>query len=396
MERYSASRISAVVLSLGWVLIAIVGAPQTLEQDYALGWEVWLLLAFATLGPLVTTNVLWFGRCTGSALARDARRQPAAVRGRRLRARAPLRADDAPAGARRDPDRRRNPARAAAATGSGVRVRSDPWQTRISCRSTGGTTSSSGSATPSRRPSGTSTRSASTASPTPGRRQVSAIAPPTCSSRARSGSCSRAACAATARSSGSRRTHGDAAKDVALQVPDVPPRTGRPSSAARTGVAEPQLAGGRARARRAGDDRDLRRERAHLRQPRRLRRPVSARLRLALAERAPRQRRRPDRDRPRRRQRRAREDERVGRVLRARLRDDEHRPLRRRPDPDRVLGADEQGDGGRRGQDQVPDQRAGRGQAQEPDRRVPRVQRGPGRPAHRAADRRASSRRSRR
>jgi drug/metabolite transporter (DMT)-like permease len=60
MERYSASRISAVVLSLGWVLIAIVGAPQTLEQDYALGWEVWLLLAFATLGPLVTTNVLWF------------------------------------------------------------------------------------------------------------------------------------------------------------------------------------------------------------------------------------------------------------------------------------------------------------------------------------------------
>ena len=60
MERYSASRISAVVLSLGWVLIAIVGAPQTLEQDYALGWEVWLLLVFATLGPLVTTNVLWF------------------------------------------------------------------------------------------------------------------------------------------------------------------------------------------------------------------------------------------------------------------------------------------------------------------------------------------------
>ena len=60
MERYSASRISAVVLSLGWILIALVGAPQALEQDYALGWEVWLLLVFATLGPLVTTNVLWF------------------------------------------------------------------------------------------------------------------------------------------------------------------------------------------------------------------------------------------------------------------------------------------------------------------------------------------------
>ncbi|HEX4930225.1 MAG TPA: DMT family transporter [Gaiellaceae bacterium] len=60
MERYSASRISAVVLSLGWVLIALVGFPQTAGQDYDLGWRVWLLLAFATLGPLVLTNVLWF------------------------------------------------------------------------------------------------------------------------------------------------------------------------------------------------------------------------------------------------------------------------------------------------------------------------------------------------
>ena len=39
MERYSASRISAVVLSLGWVLIALVGFPQTADQDYALGLE---------------------------------------------------------------------------------------------------------------------------------------------------------------------------------------------------------------------------------------------------------------------------------------------------------------------------------------------------------------------
>jgi drug/metabolite transporter (DMT)-like permease len=60
MERYSASRISAVVLSLGWVLIALVGFPQAAGQDYGLGWEVWVLLAFATLGPLVVTNVLWF------------------------------------------------------------------------------------------------------------------------------------------------------------------------------------------------------------------------------------------------------------------------------------------------------------------------------------------------
>ena len=60
MQRYSASRISAVVLSLGWVLIALVGFPQAAEQDYGLGWEVWALLAFATLGPLVVTNLLWF------------------------------------------------------------------------------------------------------------------------------------------------------------------------------------------------------------------------------------------------------------------------------------------------------------------------------------------------
>ena len=60
MQRYSASQISAVVLSLGWVLIALVGFPQVADQDYGLGWKVWVLLAFATLGPLVVTNLLWF------------------------------------------------------------------------------------------------------------------------------------------------------------------------------------------------------------------------------------------------------------------------------------------------------------------------------------------------
>ena len=49
MQRYSASQISAVVLSLGWVLIALVGFPQVADQDYGLGWKVWVLLAFATL-----------------------------------------------------------------------------------------------------------------------------------------------------------------------------------------------------------------------------------------------------------------------------------------------------------------------------------------------------------
>jgi drug/metabolite transporter (DMT)-like permease len=60
MRRYSPYRISALVLGLGWVLIAATGANATLVQDFDLGWKVWALLVFATLGPLVTTNVLWF------------------------------------------------------------------------------------------------------------------------------------------------------------------------------------------------------------------------------------------------------------------------------------------------------------------------------------------------
>lgn len=60
MRRYSATRISAVVLTAGWVPLALTGATQVSSQDWALGWEVWSLVAFATLGPLVVTNVLWF------------------------------------------------------------------------------------------------------------------------------------------------------------------------------------------------------------------------------------------------------------------------------------------------------------------------------------------------
>jgi drug/metabolite transporter (DMT)-like permease len=60
MRRYSASRISTVVLAAAWLPIAIVGVPQTGGQNWHLGGEEWLLLVFATLGPLVLTNVLWF------------------------------------------------------------------------------------------------------------------------------------------------------------------------------------------------------------------------------------------------------------------------------------------------------------------------------------------------
>ena len=60
MQRYSPSRISAVVLSLSWLGILLLGLPQTRSQDWHLGWQVWALFLFATIGPLVITNVLWF------------------------------------------------------------------------------------------------------------------------------------------------------------------------------------------------------------------------------------------------------------------------------------------------------------------------------------------------
>jgi len=34
--------------------------PQLESQDWSLGWKLWALILFATLGPLVATNVMWF------------------------------------------------------------------------------------------------------------------------------------------------------------------------------------------------------------------------------------------------------------------------------------------------------------------------------------------------
>jgi drug/metabolite transporter (DMT)-like permease len=62
LERYSTLRLSAVAFTIGTVPLAIVGTPQLLRQDYAgLGTTIWLLLAFAVLGPLVLANLFWFG-----------------------------------------------------------------------------------------------------------------------------------------------------------------------------------------------------------------------------------------------------------------------------------------------------------------------------------------------
>jgi drug/metabolite transporter (DMT)-like permease len=60
MRRYSPFRISALVLTIGWVPLAFLGAPQLAAQHFSFGWLVWLGFAYAVVGPLFLTNVLWF------------------------------------------------------------------------------------------------------------------------------------------------------------------------------------------------------------------------------------------------------------------------------------------------------------------------------------------------
>jgi drug/metabolite transporter (DMT)-like permease len=60
ISTYSPSRVSALVLPATWALLVVAGVGQLGEQDWDVGWEVWALLVFATIGPLVLTNVLWF------------------------------------------------------------------------------------------------------------------------------------------------------------------------------------------------------------------------------------------------------------------------------------------------------------------------------------------------
>jgi drug/metabolite transporter (DMT)-like permease len=57
---YSPYRISAVVMTATWALVALTAAPQVADQDFDLGGLVWAGLAFAVVGPLVLTTILWF------------------------------------------------------------------------------------------------------------------------------------------------------------------------------------------------------------------------------------------------------------------------------------------------------------------------------------------------
>ncbi|MHB8642102.1 MAG: DMT family transporter [Gaiellaceae bacterium] len=60
MRSYSPYRISALVLAIGWVAVAITGAQQTIHQSFHFSTLVWACLAYAIVGPLVLTNILWF------------------------------------------------------------------------------------------------------------------------------------------------------------------------------------------------------------------------------------------------------------------------------------------------------------------------------------------------
>ena len=61
MRSYSPYRISAVVLLVMCVPFVAASSPQIASQDYgSLAWLVWVGLAFAIVGPLFLTNILWF------------------------------------------------------------------------------------------------------------------------------------------------------------------------------------------------------------------------------------------------------------------------------------------------------------------------------------------------
>jgi drug/metabolite transporter (DMT)-like permease len=60
MRRYSPYRISALVLALGWAPLALVSIPQVGRQDFTFSGTVWLGFAYAVVGPLFLTNILWF------------------------------------------------------------------------------------------------------------------------------------------------------------------------------------------------------------------------------------------------------------------------------------------------------------------------------------------------
>jgi drug/metabolite transporter (DMT)-like permease len=60
MRRYSPFRLSAVFLLAAMVALLAAGSRQLADQSFHFGALVWIGFAFAVIGPLVITNLLWF------------------------------------------------------------------------------------------------------------------------------------------------------------------------------------------------------------------------------------------------------------------------------------------------------------------------------------------------
>jgi len=79
MRRYSPFRLSAIFLLVVTVPLLAVGSPQLARQSFDFRPLVWIGFAFAVLGPLITTNLLWFtaiGRVGPSRASLFANLQP--------------------------------------------------------------------------------------------------------------------------------------------------------------------------------------------------------------------------------------------------------------------------------------------------------------------------------
>jgi len=60
MRRYSPFRLSSILLLAVCVPLLLAASPQLEDQSFDFYWLVWVGFAFAVIGPLVITNLLWF------------------------------------------------------------------------------------------------------------------------------------------------------------------------------------------------------------------------------------------------------------------------------------------------------------------------------------------------
>jgi drug/metabolite transporter (DMT)-like permease len=79
VRRYSPFRVSAIVLGIGWVPLAITGAREVADQSFHFNTWTWVAFGYCVIGPLFLTNILWFtaiGRVGPSRASLFANMQP--------------------------------------------------------------------------------------------------------------------------------------------------------------------------------------------------------------------------------------------------------------------------------------------------------------------------------